>query len=509
MNYNPVILIDTQYSRFLDRLIQHIDITRTQYLEAVERYEAVGKFLENSEYTSAYDPDIYTQGSFMLGTVVKPMLKDEFDIDLVCLLKNIPSQFSQKDLKNTIGKAFINSDRYKPLLQEEGRRCWTLKYAEATRFHLDVLPAVADDIESVFQMNVEYDKAQYSIKITDKTSDFYHHSGLKSCPKSNPKGYGFWFREQMEVQYVSTREKVFSSNREVYASVEDVPFFEVKTTLQQSIQILKRHRDVMFGDDEDKPISIIITTLAAKAYKNKPDLFESLSDIVLNMEAFIENRNGEKWVENPVRKNENFADKWTEYPEREDNFYLWLNKVKEDLINWVNSQSIDSNLINLQEVLGEKAVNAALKDFGFNPTNHKQIARQQNPLVLTAPHKKKIPWKIINEQKEVTLNASYKNNRKVITLKPNHKVPKNRHILFRASTNVSGRFDIYWQVVNTGLEARNNAQLRGSIEKGSHKNLKWQESTRYKGYHSVECFIVQNDVCMARSGEFIVYIEEF
>jgi hypothetical protein len=36
----------------------------------------------------------------------------------------------------------------------------------------------------------------------------------------------------------------------------------VKTPLQQAVQILKRHRDMMFADDpEHKPISVIITTL--------------------------------------------------------------------------------------------------------------------------------------------------------------------------------------------------------------------------------------------------------
>ena len=37
--------------------------------------------------------------------------------------------------------------------------------------------------------------------------------------------------------------------RRLYASVEDVPPYEWKTPLQRSIQILKRHRDVMFRDE--------------------------------------------------------------------------------------------------------------------------------------------------------------------------------------------------------------------------------------------------------------------
>lgn len=53
-------------------------------------------------------------------------------------------------------------------------------------------------------------------------------------------------------------------------SVRAVPKYQSnKTPLQRAVQILKRHRDIMFAGDEDKPVSIIITTLAAKAYQEK------------------------------------------------------------------------------------------------------------------------------------------------------------------------------------------------------------------------------------------------
>ena len=52
----------------------------------------------------------------------------------------------------------------------------------------------------------------------------------------------------------------------MYASVDDVPVFAWKTPLQRSIQILKRHRDVMFWNSPNlRPISMIITTLSAHA----------------------------------------------------------------------------------------------------------------------------------------------------------------------------------------------------------------------------------------------------
>jgi hypothetical protein len=63
--------------------------------------------------------------------------------------------------------------------------------------------------------------------------------------------------------------------------------------------------------------------------------------------------------------------------------------------------------------------------------------------------------------------------------------------------------------VNTDDEARSANSLRGGyydgvIEKGGRVR---QESTLYSGMHWVECFIVKNGVCVARSGEFVVNIK--
>ena len=40
--------------------------------------------------------------------------------------------------------------------------------------------------------------------------------------------------------------------------------------------------------------------------------------------------NGTYLIENPVNHDENFADKWATHPKRKDNFFKWLQKLKED-----------------------------------------------------------------------------------------------------------------------------------------------------------------------------------
>jgi len=89
-------------------------------------------------------------------------------------------------------------------------------------------------------------------------------------------------------------------------------------------------------------------------------------------------------------------------------------------------------------------------------------------------------------------------------------IPKYCDIYFVAGTNVPRPFDVYWQVVNTGEEARSVNGLRGGIYPSKTLGvggLRQKEYSSYKGNHWIECFIVKNDICVARSNEFMVNID--
>jgi hypothetical protein len=182
---------------------------------------------------------------------------------------------------------------------------------------------------------------------------------------------------QFEVQLKSLAESL-------KANVEDVPEFRVKTPLQHAIQILKRHRDIMFAEDqENKPISIIITTLAAHAYNNEADLFDTLINIVQGMPNYIETGEGISWVPNPVDPLENFADKWKENPELEENFRNWLQQVQFDLNAALGARNIKLFGESLKSRLGERTVSKALKEFPqTNKYKPSIIIKQSDPAPL-------------------------------------------------------------------------------------------------------------------------------
>jgi hypothetical protein len=114
--------------------------------------------------------------------------------------------------------------------------------------------------------------------------------------------------------------------------VEDVPIWEFRTTLQRVVQVLKWHCMLYFADDPDnRPPSILITTLAAKAYRGETDLFTATRNALAGMNRYIEDRNGVNWVANPAHEEENFVDKWKEYTERRKAYYAWQRDLADTL----------------------------------------------------------------------------------------------------------------------------------------------------------------------------------
>lgn len=269
-------------------LSQILDITKTQYNNLVKSYDAVGKYLEADPIFTPYHPVITPQGSLRLGTIIQPINEDDdLDVDLVYRLIEKNPSWTQSYIKQGVGNRLKDHEVYKKMLDEEGRRCWTLLYRQDSvnakeRYHMDILPCVADTgyverIQRMESMDFSDDVSKIAIRITDnKMQGYYTSTDKNNWMKSNPDGYAVWFASRCK-NANETRETIMSTIMPVRTYVAN------KSILQRIVQILKRHRDVMFNGDEDKPISIIITTLASKAYQGETNIFEGLSNVIDNM----------------------------------------------------------------------------------------------------------------------------------------------------------------------------------------------------------------------------------
>lgn len=491
--------------------------------ELVEkRYRAVSTWLERpASKFHGLDCNTYAQGSFSLGTVVRPWLEDEeYDLDIafeVVISKSLIKQIGLKALLGVEMEAYAKAHQMKE--KEEKQRCWRLHYSDEARFHMDVVPAIPDAArqQRIFEsLGIQNEWVVSAVSITDTEHENYERFS-DDWPLSNPKGYMLWFRSRMKGVFESQRQRIALLESKVNA--EDVPHYRVRTPLQSAILILKRHRDARFeGEPEDKPISIILTTLAALAYNQEVSIADALYGILDRMDSsdYITKRKGVTWIENPTNTEENFADKWEFHPERESAFHEWLAVARTDFRAAAGLHDLDA-LVDilaprmgrplLEQVLEKRKGRPAIVEHRFPVSQHAKKLR----LIKDAPHKKPLLWPELATGTVAIHRATVNRD----GFRPYHiqsddqdTVPRFCELVFEATTTVPQPFDVYWQVVNTGEEAKRAKDLRGGFQRGYSMagTLTKKEPTKYRGTHSIECFIVKGEYCVARSGPFLVNI---
>lgn len=315
-----------------DRLSEALDVPQSYYEKAAARHLSIGNwFCREASKIAQFSPSVFPQGSFRLGTVIRPLIAgEEYDLDTVCYLPLLKkADVSQRDLKEMVGdevKAYASAHSIlEPVV--ERNRCWRLDYADEVKFHVDILPCLPD-----------HDPSDLIIALTCKTSPTF---AVRSpdWPTSNPAGYAAWFEQRMATAAETRRRRLVADG--AYSSVQEVPAYALRTPLQRVVQILKRHRDVMFIDAADlKPISAIITTLSAHAYEGEEDLGVAVLSVLERMPLYV-GRNAPR-VANPANPDEDFGDKWAKDPRLEKNFYEWRQQAIRDVEAFANETRTES-----------------------------------------------------------------------------------------------------------------------------------------------------------------------
>jgi hypothetical protein len=381
-------------NQVLEYIADLLDIPPSHYELAIKRYKSLGEWLHRPESCVAeYDPEVFAQGSFRYGTVIRPLLGgEEYDLDLVSQLTLSKEYVSQARLKELVGveiKGYASAHNMNEPARE-GNRCWRLDYADDVSFHMDILPAVPDDDafkHKLVALGIPWDYARHAIAVTDR-----RHPGYEQIQpdwlRSNPRGYAGWFEGRMADVASQRVEHLVQAG--MYASVDDVPVFAWKTPLQRSIQVLKRHRDVMFRNARSlRPISMIITTLSAHAYQGEPNLWDALLGILDRMPGFV--RDQAPRVPNPVNPAEDFAEKWAEDQRLEDSFWQWHAQARVDLRRIVMAHTANQLEQAMQAAYSIKPGSEFLRDIFPADRLPAKPAAVSAPAVIKAPPR---PWGI-------------------------------------------------------------------------------------------------------------------
>ncbi len=359
------------------KLFEGLDIPQGLYEKAIGHYNAVATFLQEQGIES----DIYPQGSYSLGTVVRPYKESEdaaYDLDAVCEIKINKSDTTAEEIKKMVGDALKSDGTYRKMLQEEWDKCWTLEYADVNGigFSVDIVPAVAE-ADIVLKNNLETEGVDFTVY--DSQIAITHRDGERYTWKtSNPKAYQNWFKKLNE-RFVKAERQRLAKRRDgrLYvlneATVEKIPETQERSALQRVIQIVKYHADVYYTKGnikEYKSASVIVTTLIALlAQEADPSLevFPLLSYIVGELEIYGENlsltesafakryenknvirRIGGQWVlRNPLNPSENLVDSWNHEPRKAQYFFQWIRILKKDYLTSLDTE--DENFVAVLE----------------------------------------------------------------------------------------------------------------------------------------------------------------
>jgi hypothetical protein len=320
----------------------------------------VGQWFGRDESTcSAFQPHVFSQGSFRLGTAIHPLDATKgYDLDLGCSLESgiSPESHTQADLKHLIGeelKAYRKAVGIEKAVKAK-HRCWCLEYQDKLNFHMDIVPCIPAGAtaqhrlsKSMMQAGIDEESSKdisdKSVYITDDQSPTFR-SLSNDWPVSNPIGYADWFDSRMQGVMI----------HKAYAEIDRIPLNKRKTPLQRAIQLLKRHRDFMFKDhDDSKPISMIITTLAARAYGGEGDVHSTLVGVLNKMGDLVADTSPR--IPNPTNPGEDFADKWDmpgkEHLHLKENYFEWLAQARAFFHDLSFSTDMDHSAVQIERRL--------------------------------------------------------------------------------------------------------------------------------------------------------------
>lgn len=310
-----------QLDDLLDLTCRELQLPTSWHDEAEQHYHAVAAWLEApGSALRAFRPEMYPQGSFAIGTTVRPIGRDEFDLDFVCQLALEYWRYQPEQVLALVESRLREHETYRGMI-ERLKRCVRLTYAG--RFYMDILPACPDSPPN-----------GTCVRVPDRA--------LREWKASNPRGYVSWFRSRSGL-YLAQQ---FTRSVDPLPAQEDA---DGKSPLQRSAQLIKRWRDLAYRrDPKAAPCSIVVTTLAAQAYSGKASTAEALTTILDELVRLTGGRTDPVPVFNPANPEELLSEQWRDQPAT---FHLFAERLRALAARW--HEALDARGPSLAAILEE------------------------------------------------------------------------------------------------------------------------------------------------------------
>lgn len=436
-------------------LVDEVNLNANRVATAKEGIRVVTEFLQNNDFFCDKIISISPQGSFRQKTIIKPSNGKDFDVDILMEMSVIDN-YEPKDYLGALHKEFKNTKRYEDIVDTKGKsRCVTLDYD--SDFHIDIVPCVFMDD---------------GYKIMDKKDNVFEDT--------DADGYAEWFAQK----------NVIAKNR-----------------LVEVVRLVKYLRDIK---NTFSVKSVLLTTLLGMqvydgdAEELYADLPTALVTLINRLNEFLQENELVPIITNPVLDGENFNRHWDQ--DKYENFRNMTLTYASKINEAYEESDVDKSLKKWQDVFGD--------DFCFS----EQEKGMSNSVVLMDTSHCMLPiWPSISSQCTVGIKCYAKNDKGInvgLIASDSRMIGDKWELKYQAEVQyMPPAAEIYWQVVNTGKQAKDEGGLRGVFFRGKDleqirtvdPKINW-ETTRYNGKHWIECFVVDSGILIARSGRFYINV---
>ncbi len=286
-----------------------IQLSRTDYARAVQRYESVSQWIERDRSLLHGLVELFcAQGSMAIGATIAARGTDEFDIDVVVqlLLAGNVSPETPLDVLYEAIRGEPGSRYYR--MTKRRTRCVTVEYEDG--MHIDFTPAVR------------------RWGTPDRESWIFHHRPEAPDEPSrrlvaNPYGFAEWYTECTPPDgpfvdfYMQRADSYERALLKIEADAEPVPPQQPalkKSNATIALQLVKRWRNVQYESRSGRrPPSIMIAKLVADAANRTDGLGEELliqAEHLLAKFQAAQNRNTLVSIVNPVCHQDVLTDRW-------------------------------------------------------------------------------------------------------------------------------------------------------------------------------------------------------
>lgn len=427
-----------------DKFLSNIEPSKSTVSYISSIQNTLRDYLKNHKMYANIYIDSFLSGSYAKHTSIRPAKDDKNrDVDIIVVTNHCLSDDSLSVLSELFEVLQESSTYSSAELQHHSIGI------ELSQASVDVVPVIQDD--------------------EDECLYYVCDSETREWIKTDPKGHKTW----------STQ--VNQDNHNKYKPL---------------VKIFKWWRRINSPSDVRYPKGITLEKLIAD---NIGDSERSTEDLLIStmqniIAAYKEEFTDKEKIPFLADPSEKVSDNDLLAGYLADDFAQFLTKLTEHA-DLLNSKGTTNDV--WREILG--------KEFPQDDSTRSSYAFVE---CATASHRQKLMWPMSRSGAAFIVLKAQDANGNLIECESNGTpLAKDLLLYFQAYTSVKRPFVVKWQITNTGEEARQAGCLRGNFENSDIGEMGKKESTAYSGSHSVQCFIIKNGTCVAKSKAYIINIK--